>query len=265
MKLFLSIALLSSITFSSFAKNEDTVKVGPGTLELQHLQKGKLDYLQFIRKTKDGPASRLALITFNVETKPFNNKPAIQVTQQWEYDTVVHKCFTVFDPKNFSNIFHETYWKRLGYSIKLDFGKKSVDFKNINNKSEVPDSVKAVAVKDFKDSFNKFNLNWHADMLIYSLLPYKEGRTFIINYYDPGFGPSEEVAYTVTSSEPLTGSNGENIDCWVLNNYVDNKAPEKGYERFWISKKTREVLKLENFMGAGRGYRYKVKIATVVD
>lgn len=263
MKLFLSITLLLSITLSSSAKIADTIKIAPGTLELQHLQKGNFGYHQFVKKTKDGPAGKVTLIRFNVETKPYNDKPAIEVTQQWEYDTIVHKCFTVFNPKDFSNIFHETYWKRLGYSVRLDFGTKTVDFKNINNKSDVPDSIKTIAVKDFTNSFKAFNLNWHADMLIYSLLPYKEGRVFIINYYDPGFGPSEEAAYTVTGSEPLTGRNGESIDCWVLNNYVDNKVPEKGYERFWISKKTREVLKLENFMGAGRGYRYKVKLGTI--
>lgn len=264
MKLFLSLALLSFITFSTFAKSVDTIKVGSGVLELQHLQKGELDYMQFFKKTKDGPASRISMIKFNISTKQYNNKPSIQVTQQWELDTVVHKCFTVFDPKDFSNIYHETYWKRLGYSVKLDFAAKTVDFTNVNNKNGVPDSLKLETTKDFNDSFKKFNLNWHADMLIYSLLPYKEGRTFIINYYDPGMAPAEEGAYTVTGSEGVKGSNGENIDCWVLNNYVDNKAPEKGYERYWISKKTHEVLKLENFMGESRGYRYKVKLGTAL-
>ena len=109
------------------------------------------------------------------------------------------------------------------------------------------------------------HLNWHADMLIYSLLPYKENRVFIINYYDPGFEKSTEVAYTVTGSGLLTGSNGEKIDCWVLNNFNDNKAPEKGYERFWISKKTHEVLKLENDFGGGRGFRYKLKLGIAVE
>jgi hypothetical protein len=259
MKLLLILAL-SVFSIPSIAKNIDTIRVEPGTLDLKHLQTGDFSYLQYNRKTKEAPASRVTLISFNIEAKQYHNKPAFFVKQQWEYDTVVHKCYTVFDAKDFSTLLHDTYWKRLGYSIKLDFETKQVEFKNVNNKSDVPDSIKAVAIKDFNDSFSKYNLNWHADMIIYSLLPYKENKTFIINYYDPGFGKAEEVAYTVIASDFLTGSNGEKIDCWVLNNYNDNKDPEKGYERFWIAKKSHEVLKLENYFGGGRGYRYKLKL-----
>ena len=264
MKLFL-ITALSLFTIPATAKTGDTIRVEPATLELKNLQKGDISYLQFGKKTKDGAASRVALIKFNVQTGQYHNKPAITVTQQWEMDTIVHKCYTVFDAKSFSTLLHDTYWKRLGYSVKLDFETKQVTYKNVNNKSDVPDSVKTEATKDFNDSFQKYNLNWHADMLIYSLLPYKEGRVFLINYYDPGFEKSTEVAYTVTGSDYLTSSNGEKIDCWVLNNFNDNKAPEKGYERFWISKKTHEVLKLENDFGGGRGFRYKLKLGIAVE
>ena len=260
MKSLLIGVLLLSFTLPSIAKNIDTIRVGPGTLELKHLQTGDFSYIQYTKKTKDGPATRVTLINFNIEAKQYHEKPAFFVKQQWEYDTVVHKCLTIFDAKNFSTRLHDTYWKRLGYSLKLNFETKQVEFKNVNNKSDVPDSVKSVAIKDFNDTFSKYNLNWHADMIIYSLLDYKENRTFIINYYDPGFGKAEEVPYTVTGSEFLTGSNGEKIECWVLNNYNDNKDPEKGYERFWIAKKSHEVLKLENYFGGGKGYRYKLKL-----
>jgi len=259
MKLFLIVALLT-FTVSAIAKNADTVRIEPGTLELKNLQTGDLSYLQFGRKTKDGPATRVSLIKFNVERIEYQGRPAIAVKQQWEMDTVVHKCYTVFDAKDFSTWLHDTYWKRLGYSVKLDFAAKQVSYTNVNNKSDVPDSLKAATIKDFNDSFSKYNLNWHADMLIYSLLPYKENRVFVINYYDPGFEKSTEVAYTVTGSDFLTGSNGEKIECWVLNNYNDNNAPDKGYERFWISKKIHEVLKLENDFGGGKGFRYKLKL-----
>ena len=259
MKLFL-IAALSAFTIPAIANTADTIRVEPNTLDLKHLQKGNISYLQFGKKTKDGAATRVALIKFNVQAGQYHNKPAITVTQQWEMDTIVHKCLSVFNAKDFSTLLQDAYWKRLGYSVKLDFETRQVSYTKLNTKTDVPDSVKSEAIKDFNDSFNKYNLNWHADMLIYSLLPYKENRVFIINYYDPGFEKSTEVAYTVTGSDLLTGSNGEKIDCWVLNNYNDNKAPEKGYERFWISKKTHEVLKLENDFGGGRGFRYKLKL-----
>jgi hypothetical protein len=260
MKSFLVLALSIFFAIPSIAKNKDTIRVEPNTLDLKHLQTGDFSYLQYVKKAKYGPASWITLIKFNVEAKQYNKRPAYVVNQQWENDTVVHKCLTVFDAKNFSTILHDTYWKRLGYSIKFNFETRVVELTNVNLKEGIPDSIKSVAVNDFNESFNKYNLNWHADMIIYSLLPYKENRTFIINYYDPGFGKAEEVMYTVTGSDFLTGGNGEKIDCWVLNNYNDNKAPEKGYERFWIAKKTHEVLKLENDFGNGRGYRYKLKL-----
>jgi hypothetical protein len=226
MKLLL-ILVLSVFTIPAIARNIDTIHVEPKTLELKKLQTGDLSYLQYVKKTKDGPASRLTLIKFNVEAKPYHNKPAFEINQQWEYDTVVHKCYTVFDAKNFSTILHDTYWKRLGYSMKFDFETKKVEFINVNLKGEVSDSIKSATITDFNNSFNKYNLNWHADMIVYSLLPYKENRTFAINYYDPGFGKAEEVLYTVTGSDTLRGSNGEKIDCWVLNNYTITNCLKK--------------------------------------
>jgi hypothetical protein len=60
------------------------------------------------------------------------------------------------------------------------------------------------------------------------------------------------VLYSVTGSDVLTGSRGGKIDCWVL--YHSEPA---GTEKFWIAKKTKEVLKEED--SGPNGYRYKVK------
>jgi hypothetical protein len=60
--------------------------------------------------------------------------------------------------------------------------------------------------------------------------------------------------YTVTGSDFLTDQDSKKINCWVLN-YSDGP---NGYERFWISKRTKEVLKEEDF--SARGYRYKIKL-----
>jgi hypothetical protein len=229
--------------------------VQPENLRLKNLQTGDYSYIVFVKKTKEAPSQRICLVKINVEPQLYHDKPAYIIKQQWDLDTVVHAAYSVFDAKSFSTILHDTYWKALGYSMKYDFEAKTVDFKNVNHKGGVPDSIKSKSVADFNDSFNKYNLNWHADLIIYTLLPYKDKRTFMINYYDPGFGKAEEVAYTVTGSETIKSHNGQTVDCWVLN----HDDPKNGYERFWISKKTNEVLKEEDFFG-GRGYRYKLKI-----
>jgi len=265
MKLLLTLAFLLSFVISSFAKNADTIHVQPKDLDLKHLQTGDFSYIVYHKKTKDGPSLRITLIKINVESQLYHNNPAFVVKQQWDYDTVMHTSYSVFDAKDFSTILHDTYWKQLGYSMKFDFETKKVEFKNVNYQGAIPDSIKSGVIEDFNQSFNKYNLNWHEDLIIYTILPYKDNRTFVINYYDPGFGKAEEVMYTVTGSDFLISRDGEKVNCWVLNHYNDDKLPEKGYERFWIAKKTNEVLKEEDSGGTGRGYRYKLKLGVSGD
>jgi hypothetical protein len=259
MKSILIFSLLLSLTVSSIAKTIDTIHIKPADLDLKALQTGKYNYIIFNKQTKESPAQRITLVKINVEPQLYHNKSAFIVTQEWDRDTIWHAAYTVFDAKDFSTILHDTYWKSLGYSIKFDFENKTVDFKN--HSKEAPDSIKSGIIKDFNQSFEKYNLNWHADLLIYQLLPYKDKRTFVINYYDPGFGKAEDVMYTVTGSDFITDHDGKKIDCWVLN-YTD-AVDLKVYERFWIAKKTKEVLKEEDF--SGRGYRYKIKLGISVD
>jgi hypothetical protein len=59
---------------------------------------------------------------------------------------------------------------------------------------------------------------------------------------------------TVTGSGQLTDRSGSGVDCWTLEH-----TDENGTEKFWISKKTREVLKEEDH-GKNRGYRFKYKL-----
>jgi len=255
MKLFFTLfSLLSLAATASIAKVTDTLQIKQGDLDMKALQTGSYSYILYTRKTKDSPAQRITLVKINVEAKPYNDKPAFFVTQEWDRDTIVHAASSVFDAKDFSTILHDTWWKSTGYSIKFDFEAKTVSFTERGIKGSIPDSVKLIAKKDFDQSFENYNLNWHADLLVYQVLPYKDGRTFVINYYDPGFGKAEKVNYSVTGSDFLVNNDGQKIDCWVLY----HSDPGNIYERFWISKKTKEVLKEED--SSPGGYRYKIKI-----
>jgi hypothetical protein len=252
MKSFFALALFVFSTAPAIAATTDTLQVKPGDLDIKALQTGSYSYIIYTKQTKDSPAQRLTLVKINVEAKSYHNKPAFIVTQQWDRDTVYHSAYSVFDAKDFSTIVHYTWWKSLGYQMKFDFEKKTVGFTKNGMTGAIPDTIKTTATNDFNQSFNAYNLNWHADLLVYQLLPYKEGRTFMINYYDPGFGKAEKVAYYVTGSDILIDSRGQKIDCWVLNH-----TEAAGSETFWIAKKTKEVLKEEDV--GKRGYRYKIK------
>jgi hypothetical protein len=133
-------------------------------------------------------------------------------------------CLTVLDAKDFSTLLHDTYWKRLGYSQKFDFVAKKVYFDG-----NVPDADKAKTAQDFNESFSKYNLNWHSDLIILTLLPYKENRTFKINFFDPGFGKAQEAVYTVKGGDVLTNASGEKVDCWILEH---RPTPGNSYQRF---------------------------------
>lgn len=258
MKSVLTFILLSLLGISAFAKTADTIHVKPADVDVKSLRRGTYNYLIYFRKAKESPAFLMTLVRMDVADEPYNGKPAITVRQQWEGDTITHSAYTVFSPTDFSTILHDTWWKSIGYGMKFDFEAKKVELNKVTRKGGVPDSILRIATADFNQSFEKYNLNWHDDLLIYTMLPYKTGRTFVINYFDPGFGKAEEVPYTVTGSDIITGSNGEKIDCWILNH------ADKGFtERYWISKKNREVLKEED---AGTNvYRFKIKLGVSGD
>ncbi|HYK76176.1 MAG TPA: hypothetical protein VEV16_04305 [Daejeonella sp.] len=253
MRKIITVLILSLSIGHVFAQKADTITIKKSDLNLKNLKTGNSTYLVYNKKSRTGPAGNFVLVKINAALTTFNNQPAYAITQQWEADTVVHTAHTLLDTKDASTLLHESWWKRLGYTAKYDFTTKKTEFTGT-----VTDSIKSKITADFHDSFASYNLNWHSDLIIFTLLPYKENRTMAINFYDPGFGKSKIAYYTVTGSDILKSSSGENIDCWVME-YANN-VPNFGktVQRFWISKKTREVLKEED--ETPRGMRYKLKI-----
>ena len=231
---------------ATYAQKGDTISIRPEYLRLRNLNYGDQMYLEYSKKSKDAPARSIGVMKINMKKQ----NDEIVVTQQIDKDTVLHIAEARFDPKNFSTLFHQEFWKGLSYTSKFDFVNRRVSFEG-----KIADSVKASKIKDFNESFSKYNLNWHADLVIFSLLPYKENRVFKINFYHPGQQP-REVYYRVEGSEQLASPSGK-IDCWLMTVKYNGPIPDK--QKFWISKKTNEVLKEEEEYG-GR-YLYKLKLA----
>lgn len=252
-KIFVFILLLA-LAFNSFGQKADTVFIGKKDLELKHLKLGNSAYIVYFKKTATAPAQMLTLVKINIESTVVDSKKAFAVSQKWDAgDDLTHTAYTVHDAADFSTIRHDTWWKRLGYTAKFDFNTKQVTFEG-----KIEDATKAQIIKDFNESFENFNLSWHSDLIIFPLFPFKKGRTFKVNFYDPGFGKSKIAEYIVTGSEFLTGSNGEKIDCWIMEYSSKSPSGATAIQRFWISKKSREVLKEEDQFPSG--FRYKLKI-----
>ncbi|HVS95855.1 MAG TPA: hypothetical protein VHE54_05190 [Puia sp.] len=251
-KFVLSLPIFLLMVLHALSQKRDTVRVRPSDLDIGGLQTGSYSYLIIRQKAPDSPATSMILAKMQVERQTWHNKPAIVVRQQWDRDSVVHTAFTVFDARDFSTLLHDTYWRALGYGMIFDFETRKFDARSVVR--AMPDSMRSHYEAEFAASFGRYNLNWHDDLVIYSMLPYQGNRTFLINYYDPGFGKPEEVPYTVTGSDVVTGRGGEKIECWTLEH-----SDEQGTEKFWIAKKTKEVLKEQDY--APRfGYRYKLKL-----
>ena len=261
--IFCSLFLLVGV--QSRAQKSDTLQITASNINTNVLRDGTHRYLVYFKMRKDSVRTQTQFWTRTIKRATYNNKPVIEISQEWEdKDSVMHKVKSVADAKTMQPLYHQSWWKvqtSRASTVKsvmvttVDFLEKTV---NHNGKllSDTSSNRQAKAIwAGYKSSVGKYFLNWHSDLETFPTLPYKNGLTFVIPFYDPGTASNyQKVAYTVTGSAELTGFNDQKIDCWLL---VHETKGNK--EVFWISKKTNEVLKLEQEIN-GTMYRYKIKL-----
>jgi hypothetical protein len=253
-KMIMLMVIYSFMTFQGYSQKPDTVIIDASKVNTKVLVPGTHRYLIYFKLGKDSSRKMYQLWSRSIAFINYENKEAISVTQEWEdNDTVVHKTYSVLDKKDFATMYHESWWKKTGKAA-FDFIKKEA--KNRDTLlAQKTDSNSIKQQKAFEIACSQYFLNWHLDLEVFPLLPYKEGVTFKINFYDPGFGPPKYVDYTVIGSGTLSGYNNQKMDCWLLK----HGSLPRNQEIFWISKQTKEVLKLEQEFAGGRG-RYKIKL-----
>jgi hypothetical protein len=248
------IALLLATNMNGFSQQTDTVTIDAAKVNTNVLKPGTHRYLVYFKNGKDSSRKNYQVWSRTIDLITYKNKPAISITQEWENnDTVTHKVYSVSDRKTFAPLFHESWWRGRG-SSQFDFTTKEGYFQNALLTSADTARVKKMMYEAFVKAQDQYVLNWHLDLETFPLLPYKEGVTFKINFYDPGFSAPAFQVYTVTGSAQLTGYNDQKIDCWLLKHTSGANT-----EIFWISKATKEVLKLEQEYAPGR-FRYKIKM-----
>lgn len=223
----------------------DTIKINTTDLISKEIALGKSNYIIYAKKEKDMPAMNLTFVQMDVVKEVFNETKAYKITQKWsEKDTLIHTSETFLKEDNLATLYHKTWWKRNNQTTEVDYIQKSFSVNGDDDKfnKRAEDGLKA----SFEDTHF---INWHSDLHLFSLLPFKDNAIFKVNVYDPGYSPPKYEVYTVLGSE-----NVENNDCWILNFELPNKM---GHQRFWISKSERIVIKEEdNFRG---NYRFKLK------
>jgi hypothetical protein len=268
MKLLSSTMFLVAIILCSYKSNAqkmDTIRITSANVNTKVLREGTHRYLVYFKMAKDSVRTQTQFWTRTIKRTDYNGTSAIEISQVWEdKDSIMHIVKSISDAKTMQPLYHKTWWKvqagrnataKTVNETTVDFVNKSVSY----NGTRLSDADTAKQVKPiwagYKSSIDKYFLNWHLDLETFPLLPYKSGVTFLIPFYDPGTSSNyQEVAYTVTGSAELTGYNDQKIDCWLL--VYESKGNK---EVFWISKKTKEVLKLEQEIN-GRSYRYKIML-----
>lgn len=248
--------LLVTLVFLSLGLNQaaaqiDTISIAKKDLIISQLKPGLHQYLVYFERPKQKKIMMPMLWSRQVNFKKFQGNDVVEIIQNWyASDTLLNRyIYSVSKRVDFSPIYHYTK------------GTRGIEAFNFERNSILgSDTVMNNTKKDFDLRLVTSTLNWELDMEILSTLPYKKiGQIFVINFYHPG-GKTEPnfYQYKVIGSEIILGSDTNGIDCWQLK----ISYGETEWATFWVSKKSKEVLKMQEYFRGG--YRYKVKLATPV-
>jgi len=97
---------------------------------------------------------------------------------------------------------------------------------------------------------------WELDLETFSMLPFEEGKEYVIPFYHPGGSPPAFYHYHVDRTEKIALA-GHLIDCWVIRHYHEDP---KEYTEWWVNKKTFKVVKMKSL--SLNTWRYKYLISS---
>ena len=201
--MFLTIIILSS--YKGVAQKKDTIQISSININTKVLREGTHRYLVYFKMAKDSVRTQTQFWTRTIKRTDYNGTPAIKITQEWEdKDSIMHIVKSISDAKTMQPLYHKTWWKvqtsrtatvKTVNVTTIDFLNKTVDY-NGKSLSDADTAKQAVAIwAGYKSSLNKYFLNWHLDLETFPILPYKNGVTFVIPFYDPGTASTELEIY----------------------------------------------------------------------
>jgi hypothetical protein len=242
--IFAAIILASTTTF---AQDTDTLDVRNNKLLLNNIKTGTREYLVYGVNAR-GKTGNLWLWKRTVERSKFQGKDVLVFNQKWfASDTAnVREVYSIASAKDLQPVYHYT-----------KFGTRTDAFEFGDGKISGADSVAGNNQKDLEVAAPVLPYNWELDLETFQAFPFKTGKQFAVNFYHPGgrTGPAYYL-YKVTGEETIPGSNNQSIECWTLKiDYAENS-----WAIFWISKKSKEVIKMQELYNGN--YRYKVLLTT---
>jgi len=117
------------------------------------------------------------------------------------------------------------------------------------------DTKRSARDSAFRVSLQPHGFIFPMDLELFPLVPFRRvGQQLAMAFYEPGTPRASYYPLSVTGREDLVLPGGAKVRCWLLR--IDYGRGV--HATFWISDKTREVLKMKEYFG-GR-YRYKVRL-----
>ena len=248
----LIINILTFLRLNAQNNETDTIRLSEKRFLTKDLQAGTNQYLVYAHAKEVGKVFYLGVWSRKISLEKWRGQEVIVISQDWySQDTATTRTiFSVAEGETFKPIYH--------YAKSPKQGIEAFNFET--NKIVGADSLANNLRKGWSIDLKEPTLNWELDMEILAILPYKEGKHFAVNFYHPGSKmPPQYYVYKVLGSEKLVAIGNHSIDCWQVR--IDYNATM--YATFWISKKTKEVIKMKEFFGSG--YRYKIKLGVNIE
>jgi hypothetical protein len=235
-------------SFSSIAQ-VDTIYSIDARLIKKYLKPSSNQYMVFIQRKADPQQTFTFLWNREVKYLTRNGRELIEINQKWYgSDTTRNRyVYSLVCADNFLPVYH--------YS-KMTKGTEAYNF--YPTRIYGADSVRNNSKSGFDLTLVKPALNWELDLEIFPLLDLKPGKRFAVNFYHPG-SPTEPKLYEYrVEGEDVVKTVEGPVQCWKLR--IDYSA--SSYAVFYISKKGREVLRMDEDFGSGT--RYKIKLSNAV-
>ncbi len=230
------------------------VRVTASDLHLDKLQPANTTYLVYMHAGPGTGISRVLLANSKLSRERVDGVDAWVIEQRWDGDTgTVHTARTVHAAVDLATLAQTSTWSRptgtFTSTIVPAEGRGSIE-------GEIPDAARERMQAGFATMGDGWWMNWHSDLALLPLLPYERGGTLRIRLFDVGMPAPMDVDYTVLGNRTLHGSDGTTrYDCWLVE--TESGSPGSGnYQRFWIDKARRIVVKEEDVFNGG--YRSKV-------
>lgn len=231
-------------------------RVQPSDLHLDHLHPATLSYLVHWHGAPGEGIERTMLATTRVARERVDGADAWVIEQDWEDGSGrVHTARTVHAADDMRTLAQTSTWNRptgrYTSTVIPGSGQGRIE-------GQLPQEARRQMEAGFAAMRDGWWMNWHSDLTLLPLLPYEKGGTLRIRLFDVGMAAPADVDYTVLGERTLQGADGTRYDCWLVQTQGTHPGDDN-YQRFWIDKARRLVVKEEDVY-EGR-YRSKVLLA----